>query len=76
MVKKNQMWNKTLRVSSKKYNINCEISNDIKTAVMQIKTNYMKNKKEVALLSPAAASLDQFTSYKHRGIVFKENVNI
>ncbi len=27
---------------------------------------------EVAILSPAAASLDQFSSYKHRGEVFKD----
>jgi UDP-N-acetylmuramoylalanine--D-glutamate ligase len=31
---------------------------------------------EVALLSPAAASLDQFSSYKHRGEDFKKLVNL
>ncbi|MEJ2414570.1 MAG: UDP-N-acetylmuramoyl-L-alanine--D-glutamate ligase, partial [Sulfurimonas sp.] len=30
---------------------------------------------QVALLSPAAASLDEFQSYAHRGNLFKESVN-
>ncbi len=36
----------------------------------------MKNtkKNDVAILSPAASSLDQFKSYAHRGKLFKELV--
>jgi len=59
-----------------KFNITSYLCNDIKTAVKQIKANLKANNNEVALLSPAAASLDQFTSYKHRGLNFKENVRI
>ena len=61
---------------SNKYNINCLISNDIKTAVEQIKVNFKVDNNQVAILSPAAASLDQFSSYKQRGEIFKENVRI
>ena len=35
----------------------------------------LKKEKEVAILSPAAASLDQFNSYKERGEIFKKLVN-
>lgn len=41
-------------------------------AVKQISNELQKS--EVALLSPAAASLDQFRSYAHRGEAFKEAV--
>jgi UDP-N-acetylmuramoylalanine--D-glutamate ligase len=44
----------------------------IENAVTEI--NKFHNDFSVALLSPAAASLDQFTSYKHRGDVFIESV--
>lgn len=47
-----------------------EICNTLKTAVEKIKTELKIG--EVALLSPAAASLDQFSSYKERGERFCE----
>ncbi len=45
---------------------------NLSDAIMQIDTNLLKN--EVALLSPAAASLDEFSSYAQRGDQFKEAV--
>jgi len=57
-------------------NIKSFLCHDIKTAVMQIKSQYNINNNEIAILSPAAASLDQYRSYKHRGEDFKENVQI
>ncbi len=57
---------------SKKYHINAVESNDIHTAVKQI--SLVLNNESVALLSPAAASFDQFKSYKHRGEVFMDLV--
>lgn len=42
----------------------------LKEAVLEIKNRLGQN--DVALLSPAAASLDQFNSYKHRGEMFKK----
>ncbi|EOH3945833.1 UDP-N-acetylmuramoyl-L-alanine--D-glutamate ligase, partial [Campylobacter jejuni] len=42
-------------------------------AVNEISNHLRVN--EVALLSPACASLDQFNSYAERGKVFKECVN-
>ena len=61
---------------SDQFSILCELCDDIKTAVKQIKSNFKVNNNEVAILSPAAASLDQFSSYKQRGEKFKENVQI
>jgi len=49
--------------------ISCEI---LETAVLKIAQKHQKN--EVAMLSPAAASLDQFSSYKQRGKEFKQFV--
>lgn len=49
--------------------ISCEI---LETAVLKIAQKHHKN--EVAMLSPAAASLDQFSSYKQRGKEFKQFV--
>jgi len=49
--------------------ISCEI---LETAVLKIAQKHQKN--EVAILSPAAASLDQFSSYKQRGKEFKQFV--
>ena len=57
---------------AKKYNIDFEHCINLKDAVIRIDKNLKKN--EVALLSPAAASLDEFTSYAQRGDQFKESV--
>jgi len=53
---------------SKKYSISVIASHDLEHAVKAIDAQL--NKDEVALLSPAAASFDQFDSYKHRGETF------
>jgi UDP-N-acetylmuramoylalanine--D-glutamate ligase len=53
---------------AKKYKINIIESKTIQNAVQSIDRVLTSN--EVALLSPAAASFDQFNSYKHRGEVF------
>lgn len=50
------------------YAIDAVASHDIKTAIEQIHS--VHTLKSVALLSPAAASFDQFDSYKHRGETF------
>lgn len=47
----------------------CEVCHTIDIAVGAIKKYH--NKESVAMLSPAAASLDQFSSYKERGEKFK-----
>ncbi|MBT8343641.1 MAG: UDP-N-acetylmuramoyl-L-alanine--D-glutamate ligase [Sulfurovum sp.] len=62
------------RLSSlaKKYNINAIASLTIQNAVTQI--DKVHTQESVALLSPAAASFDQFKSYKHRGETFMELV--
>jgi UDP-N-acetylmuramoylalanine--D-glutamate ligase len=57
---------------AKKYKINAIESQTIHTAVKQI--DKVHTLKSVALLSPAAASFDQFNSYKHRGETFMELV--
>jgi len=53
---------------SKLYNIDVIESNTIEKAVHMIDKNL--NDTDIALLSPAAASFDQFKSYKHRGETF------
>jgi len=53
---------------AKKYNIDYELSFTLKNAVEKIKKEF----KDIAILSPAAASLDQFKSYKERGEIFKK----
>lgn len=57
---------------SKTYNINAIESQTIQNAVKQI--DEVHTQESVALLSPAAASFDQFKSYKHRGETFMELV--
>ncbi len=49
--------------------IECE---NLIDAVQKIDKNLKKD--DIALLSPAAASLDEFTSYAHRGDIFKKQV--
>jgi len=53
---------------SKLHNIDVIESNTIEKAVYMIDKRL--NDTEIALLSPAAASFDQFKSYKHRGETF------
>jgi UDP-N-acetylmuramoylalanine--D-glutamate ligase len=62
---------KLLRLS-KDYNIDNVESNTLEEAVKNISN--VLDKKSIALLSPAAASFDQFKSYKHRGQTFMEIV--
>lgn len=57
---------------SKTYNIDAVACSTIDVAIKKI--SEVLGKDEVALLSPAAASFDQFKSYKHRGDTFKELV--
>ncbi len=58
---------------SAKYDLKCNISNTLEKAVEDIDKVY-NDPSFIAMLSPAAASLDQFDSYKHRGCKFKEYV--
>lgn len=59
-----------LEALCKQYNIPCTLCNTLDVAVEQIKQKH--NRQSIAMLSPAAASLDQFTSYAQRGNLFKE----
>jgi len=58
---------------SKKYSIEISLCQTLEKAVEKISEEM--NKDDVAMLSPAAASLDQFTSYKHRGEVFFKSID-
>lgn len=58
---------------AKKHNLSVVISHDIQTAVSQI--DKVLHEDEVALLSPATSSFDQFDSYKDRGEFFVKCVN-
>ncbi len=53
---------------AKQFNINFTACETLENAVNTISQNL--SNEEVALLSPAAASFDQFNSYKHRGEEF------
>jgi len=57
---------------SEKFNINLKETATLEDAVKLIDT--LHTQKSIALLSPAAASFDQFASYKHRGERFIELV--
>lgn len=54
------------------YEINFELCQNLEDAIKRIDTNLEVG--EVALLSPAASSLDEFTSYAQRGNEFKQSV--
>ncbi len=60
--------NNKLLALAKAYNIQTIESNTIEHAVRTI--DKVLSADNIALLSPAAASFDQFKSYKHRGVVF------
>ena len=55
------------------YNLQLTVCQDLTAAVAEIKTNLADN--EVVLLSPAAASLDEFSSYQARGDLYKSLIN-
>jgi len=57
---------------AKMYDVNCKLCENLLHAIQNISLNLTHN--EVALLSPAAASLDEFNSYAHRGDQFKQAV--
>ena len=57
---------------SKEFGLEVVVCNIIDNAVHEISARHSND--SVAMLSPAAASLDQFKSYKHRGEKFKELV--
>jgi len=50
------------------FHIECQEAGTLEKAVMQIDQTHTRE--SVALLSPAAASFDQFSSYKERGEIF------
>ncbi len=52
------------------YDIPCTLCHTLDVAVQKISAKH--NRHSIAMLSPAAASLDQFTSYAQRGNLFKE----
>ncbi|AXX93267.1 UDP-N-acetylmuramoyl-L-alanine--D-glutamate ligase [Malaciobacter molluscorum LMG 25693] len=56
-----------------KYDIKCYNLKYLKNAVEKINVNL--DKSAIAILSPAAASLDQFSSYAQRGNEFKELIS-
>lgn len=64
--------NDTLLALAKEYHIHAIESHTIDVAVKKI--DNVLTKESIALLSPAAASFDQFRSYKHRGDTFMELV--
>ena len=64
--------NDKLLTLAKTYNINTVESQTIQNAIKYIDEVHTQD--SVALLSPAAASFDQFKSYKHRGETFMELV--
>jgi UDP-N-acetylmuramoylalanine--D-glutamate ligase len=63
----------TVLALSKQFNIKVTPCDFLPIAVENMSQLHDQN--SVAILSPAAASLDQFSSYKHRGDEFKRLVN-
>jgi UDP-N-acetylmuramoylalanine--D-glutamate ligase len=59
-----------LQTLAKQYAIPCVLCHTLDVAVEEI--NKKHNRHSVAMLSPAAASLDQFSSYAQRGDLFKK----
>ncbi len=58
-----------------KYNVNCSACYQLKNAIEEIiHHSSFSIYNSIALLSPAASSLDQFSSYKQRGEILKELV--
>jgi UDP-N-acetylmuramoylalanine--D-glutamate ligase len=57
---------------AQEYGVSFEKCKNLADAIAKIDTNLAKN--EVALLSPAASSLDEFSSYAQRGDQFKEAI--
>jgi UDP-N-acetylmuramoylalanine--D-glutamate ligase len=57
---------------AKKYKIEFELCQNLNNAIKKIDKNLLQN--EIALLSPAASSLDEFSSYAQRGDEFKEAI--
>jgi len=58
----------------KDFNISYNESKNLNNAINEIHKNHTQN--SVAILSPAASSLDQFSSYIDRGKEFKKLVNL
>lgn len=61
-----------LQELAREYAIPCKVCEVLKNAVESI--HPLHSKESIALLSPAAASLDQFSSYKQRGEDFRRFV--
>ena len=64
--------NDTLLALANTHNIQAVSCNTLQTAIEKIDAKLTKE--DLALLSPAAASFDQFNSYKHRGETFRDLV--
>jgi UDP-N-acetylmuramoylalanine--D-glutamate ligase len=60
--------NNKLLTLAKQYHIDAVEAQNIENAIRQI--DRQLTLENIALLSPAAASFDQFKSYKHRGETF------
>jgi len=59
---------------AKQYDIRHLSCKNIENAISNISNEFLSCENQVALLSPAAASFDQFNSYAHRGDEFKRIV--
>ncbi|MEA1892631.1 MAG: UDP-N-acetylmuramoyl-L-alanine--D-glutamate ligase [Campylobacterota bacterium] len=59
---------------AKRYKIKAHMCKNLSDAIFKIDRALKKD--EVALLSPAASSLDEFLSYAHRGDEFKEAIKL